>query len=143
MRITTPLESGGYCMGPLKVAIPIATEETMATNRNWDEEDSWWRNNFSSRPYATGRNYDEFRPAYQYGYESGLHHMGRQWNDVESDLQTGWEKFEGRRGAGSTWDSVKHAIRDAWHRVTGQDDLDTDRMSEAEYDRVSQGGRTR
>ena len=115
----------------------------MATNRSWNEEDSWWRNNFSSRPYATGRDYEEFRPAYQYGYESGLHHMDRKWNDVESDLRTGWEKFEGRRGAGSTWDNVKHAIRDAWHRVTGQHDLDADRMSESEYDRVSQGGRAR
>jgi hypothetical protein len=115
----------------------------MATNKSWKEEDSWWRGNFSSRPYATGRDYEEFRPAYEYGYESGLHHMGREWNDVESDLRTGWEKFEGRRGAGSTWDSVKHAIRDAWHRVTGKHDLDPDRMSEAEYDRVSQGDRTR
>jgi hypothetical protein len=143
MKITTPPEIPGYCTGPLEVAIPEATEETMATNRSWKEEDSWWRNNFSSRPYATGRDYEEFRPAYQYGYESGLHHMGREWNDVEPDLRTGWEKFEGRRGAGSTWDSVKHAIRDAWHRVTGKHDLDPDRMSEAEYDRVSQGDRTR
>jgi hypothetical protein len=54
----------------------------MATNRSWDEEDSWWRNNFSSRPYGTGRNYDEFRPAYQYGYESGLHHTGRMWSPI-------------------------------------------------------------
>jgi hypothetical protein len=115
----------------------------MATIKSWNEEDSWWRNNFSSRPYATGRDYEDFRPAYQYGYESGLHQMGRKWNDVESDLRTGWEKFEGRRGAGSTWDNVKHAIRDAWHRVTGEHDLDADRMSESEYDRVSQGGRTR
>jgi hypothetical protein len=37
---------------------------------------------------------------------------------------------------------VKDAIRDAWHRVTGQKDLDVDRMSEAEYDRISKGGRT-
>jgi hypothetical protein len=114
-----------------------------SSNKSWDDEDNWWRNNFSSRPYATGRNYDEFRPAYQYGYESGQQHMGRNWNDVESDLQTGWEKFEGRSGAGSTWDNVKQAVRDAWHRVTGQKDVDTDKMSEAEYDRVSQGGRTR
>jgi hypothetical protein len=115
----------------------------MATNRSWDEEDSWWRDNFTARPYATGRDYEEFRPAYHYGYESGLHHMGRQWNDVESDLRTGWEKFEGRQGAGSTWENVKHAVRDAWHRVTGQKDLDVDRMSEAEVDRISQGGRPR
>ena len=116
MRITTPPETGRYCTGPLEVAMPERRRK-----KPWDE----------------------FRPAYQYGYESGLHHVGRKWNDVESDLRTGWEKFEGRRGAGSTWDSVKHAIRDAWHRVTGQHDVDADRMSEAEYDRASQGGRTR
>jgi hypothetical protein len=114
-----------------------------STDRSWNDEDSWWRSNFSSRPYATDRTYDEFRPAYQYGYESGQHHMGRNWKDVESDLRTGWEKFEGRSGAGSTWESVKDAVRDAWHRVTGQKDVDTDKMSEAEYDRISQGGRTR
>ena len=113
----------------------------MASN-SWNEEDLWWRNNFSSRPYATGRTYDEFRPAYQYGYESGRHHMGRSWNDVESDLQTGWERFEGRSGAGSTWDNIKHAVRDAWDRVTGKHDVDTDKMAEADYDRVSKGGRT-
>lgn len=113
------------------------------TNRTWNDEDTWWRDNFNSRPYATGRSYDDFRPAYQYGFESGRHHMGRQWNDVESDLATGWEKFEGKRGAGSTWNNVKHAVRDAWHRVTGQHDVDADRMSESEVDRFSHGGRPR
>ena len=111
----------------------------MATNSSWNDEDSWWRSNFSSRPYATGRNYDEFRPAYQYGYESGQHHMGRQWNDVESDLRTGWEKRSGS-GSGSTWESVKDAVRDAWHRVTGQKDVDTSRMSDSQF---SPGGRNR
>ena len=41
----------------------------MAHNRTWNDEDSWWRNNFTSRPYATGRNYEDFRPAYQYGFD--------------------------------------------------------------------------
>jgi len=109
----------------------------MATNTSWDKEDTWWRNNFSSRPYATGRNYEDFRPAYQYGYESGQHHMGRKWDEVESDLKSGWEKFEGKRGAGGTWESVKHAVRDAWHRITGQHEVDTDKMTEFEEDRVS------
>jgi hypothetical protein len=113
----------------------------MASN-SWNEEDTWWRNNFTSRPYATGRKYDDFRPAYQYGFESGQHHMGRNWNDVESDLKTGWERFECRSGAGSTWYSIKHAVRDAWNRVTGQQEVDTDKMAESEYDRVSRGGRT-
>jgi hypothetical protein len=113
----------------------------MTQNKTWNDEDNWWRNNFSSRPYATGRNYDDFRPAYQYGFEAGQHHLGRKWDEVESDLKSGWEKFEGRRGAGSTWDSVKAAVRDAWHRITGQHDLDADRMSESEVDTMSQGGR--
>ena len=109
----------------------------MAINSNWNDEDTWWRSNYSSRPYATGRNYEEFRPAYQYGFQSGQHHMGRTWNDVETDLERGWDKFEGR--GTSTWENVKQAVRDAWHRVTGQKDLDADRMSEANVSRGSRG----
>jgi len=97
---------------------------------SWNDEDNWWRNNFSSRPYATGRSYEDFRPGYQYGFESGQHHLGRSWNDVEPDLKTGWDRYESR--GNSTWENVKDAVRDAWHRVTGQkDELDTSRMSEA------------
>ena len=114
----------------------------MAQNRTWTDEDNWWRNNFSSRPYATGRNYEDFRPAYQYGFESGQHHLGRKWNDVETDLRSGWEKFEGKKGAGGTWESVKDAVKDAWHRITGQDDVDTDKMADFEEDRVGRSGKT-
>ena len=110
----------------------------MADNRTWDQEDKWWEQNFSARPYATGRKYDEFRPAYRYGFESGTHHMGRAWNEVESDLRTGWDKFESRPAGGSTWEDIKDAVRDAWHRVTGQKDLDVDRMSEASSSRNRQ-----
>lgn len=109
----------------------------MATDSNWDREDSWWRDNFVSRPYASGRTYEDFRPAYRYGYESGQHHMGRNWNDVESDLRTGWDKFEGRGPGGAAWENVKDAVKDAWHRITGQRDLDADRMSETNADRTS------
>ena len=109
----------------------------MALDNTWNDEDTWWRDNYSTRPYATGRNYEEFRPAYQYGFESGRHHMGRTWNDVEPDLEQGWSKFEGR--GTSTWDNIKHAVRDAWHRVTGQTDLDANRMSESEVTRQSRG----
>jgi hypothetical protein len=104
----------------------------MANDSSWDQEDSWWRQNFNSRPYAAGQQYDDFRPAYRYGYESGRHHMGRSWNDVESDLRTGWNKYEHRpEGSESTWDRVKDAVQDAWHKVTGQSDVDTHKMSES------------
>ncbi len=108
----------------------------MAFDNSWDQEDAWWRENYGGRSYATGRNYEDFRPAYKYGYESGRHHLGRTWNDVESDLRTGWDRYEGR-GVESTWERVKDAVSDAWHRVTGQKSLDADRMSEREVDGLS------
>lgn len=91
------------------------------SSRTWDQEDAWWRSNFSSRPYVrSGRDYDYYRPGYRYGYESGAHHMGRRWDEVEADLRTGWSKYQ-HRGP-SAWDEIKDAVRDAWHRVTGQED---------------------
>jgi hypothetical protein len=116
----------------------------MATDyRPWDEEDRYWRENFASRPYSTGHNYEDFRLAYQYGYEAGVHHMGRTWNDVEPDLRTGWDKFEGKAPGGATWENIKDAVKEAWLRITGQRDLDADKMSEAEVDRLTRGGRPR
>ena len=48
-------------------------------------------------------------------------------------MKTGWDKFENR--GSSTWENVKHAVKDAWHCVTGQRDVDTKKMSEASSDR--------
>ena len=115
----------------------------MANINSWNDEDRWWRSEFSSRPYAAGYTYEEFEPAYRYGYESGVHHMGRSWNEVESDLRTGWDKFTGKGPGGHAWENVKDAVKDAWHRVTGQHDLNADKMSESEVDRLSHGGRPR
>ena len=97
----------------------------MATNRTWNDEDNWWRDNFSSRPYATGRNYEDFRPGYQYGFESGQHHMGRKWNDVESDLKTGWDKFEGRRAQTAPGRTSSTPSGTPGTAMTGQQDVDT------------------
>jgi hypothetical protein len=86
---------------------------------DWIMEDSYWRSNFASRPYARGdRGYEFYQPGYRYGFESANRYRGRQWNEVESDLRTGWDKYE-HRGQ-STWDNVKDAVRDAWDRVTGK-----------------------
>ena len=111
----------------------------MANKTTWNDEDSWWRDNFSTRPYATGRKYEDFRPGYLYGFEAGQHHMGRSWDEVESDLKTGWDKFEGR--GQNTWENVKQAVNDAWHRITGQPDLDPSKMGESSPDRFSKTGR--
>ena len=96
---------------------------TSSTGANdWTTQDSYWRSNFSSRPYATAdRSYDYYQPAYRYGTESATRYKGRNWSDVETDLRSGWDTYEnrGEQHAQSTWDNVTDAVRDAWDRVTG------------------------
>lgn len=78
-------------------------------------EEAYWRDNFSSRPYAADATYDDYAPAYRYGWESYYTYRGRTFNEAESDLERGWDKakFNTRLG----WEKAKHATRDAWHRV--------------------------
>ena len=86
-------------------------------NSLWADEDRYWRQNYSSRPYAAGSDYDSLAPGYRYGYENAGRYPGRGWGDVESDLARDWNAYQ-YRGT-STWQQVKDAVRDAWDRVTG------------------------
>jgi hypothetical protein len=87
---------------------------------DWNAEDSYWRANYSTRPYASSGSYsyDYYQPGYRYGFESAQRYQGRRWEDVESDLERGWDRFEYR--GKSTWQQVKDAARDAWDRVMGR-----------------------
>jgi hypothetical protein len=96
-------------------------------DRRWDDEDVYWRSNYSTRPYATSgaRDYDYYRPGYRYGYEAANRYSGRNWEDIESDLSRDWDRYEGR--GTSTWEQMKAAVRDAWDRVTGNRPVGTRR----------------
>jgi hypothetical protein len=89
------------------------------TRSNWDDDDTYWRTNYRSRPYASaaGHEYDYYRPGYRFGHEAANRFQRRSWNDVETDLSRDWDKYE-HRGT-STWEQMKGAVRDAWDRVTG------------------------
>jgi phage tail tape-measure protein len=79
-------------------------------------EDSYWRDNYNTRPYAQAdRGYDFYQPAYRYGWESRAKYQGKQYNEIETDLARGWESFKG--SSKLTWNDAKEATRDAWHRV--------------------------
>src|SRR3982750_4920666 len=53
---------------------------------NPTEEETYWRDNYSTRPYVQpGTTYDEYGPAYQYGWESRSRYSGRQFDEVEND----------------------------------------------------------
>jgi hypothetical protein len=78
-------------------------------------EDSYWRDNYASRPYATGARYEDLQPAYRFGMDSYAKYPDRSFDDVEPELERNWH---GARGSSSLeWERAKHATRDAWHRV--------------------------
>ena len=86
---------------------------------DWNDEDTYWRSNYNTRPYVTtGEDYDYYQPGYRYGYEAANRYRGRQWDEVESDLSRSWNSYEYR--GNSTWEQMKHAVRDAWDRITGK-----------------------
>jgi hypothetical protein len=84
----------------------------------WTDEDRYWRDNYTTRPYARDRKYESLSGGYRYGFEAANRYPGRSWNEVESDLERGWSQYE-HRGQ-STWAQVKEAARDAWDRMTGR-----------------------
>lgn len=79
-------------------------------------EDTYWRDNYSSRPYVSGGSYDDYGPAYRYGVEGYGQYKGRKFDDVESELSRDWQRARG--SSGLTWDKAKHATRDSWQRVS-------------------------
>jgi hypothetical protein len=91
----------------------------MADIDRWDDEDTYWRTNYSARPYASaGNDYDYYRPGYRFGYEAANKYGDRNWNEVESDLSRSWNTYEHR--GNSTWEQMKESVRDAWDRVMGR-----------------------
>ena len=72
---------------------------------DWESERTYWRENWSTRPYASADR----------GFESAHKHRDKQWADAESDLRSGWDNYE-HRGE-SAWEHIKDAVRDGWNRI--------------------------
>ena len=81
-------------------------------------EDAYWRENYSTRPYATAdRGYEYYQPAYRYGWESRAKFSGKNFDDVAPDLQKNWTSARG--SSKMEWSEARSAISDAWHRPAG------------------------
>jgi hypothetical protein len=88
----------------------------VAENIDPTREDAYWRENYSTRPYAErGSAYDTYRPAYQYGWEARGRYPDRQFDEVESELARDWPKAQGKTSL--SWSKAKPATRDAWDRI--------------------------
>jgi hypothetical protein len=82
-------------------------------------EDAYWRYNFKSRPYyVDGVLFDDYLPAYRYGYTTAQQYPGRAWEETSADVEAGWTKAKDKSSL--TWESAKHASRDAWNRVNSR-----------------------
>lgn len=79
-------------------------------------ESSYWRDNYSTRPYVSGAGYQDYGPAYDYGVDAFSRNPNRRFDELEPELSRDWNS---RRGSSSLeWDRAKHATRDAWDRLS-------------------------
>ena len=82
------------------------------------QEDAYWRDNYTSRPYVDSNlTYDDdYRPAYLYGVDSYTQYSDRDFDEIESDLGRGWDNAKGNSRL--TWERAKAATKDSWRRVS-------------------------
>jgi hypothetical protein len=88
---------------------------------DWSNDDAFWRENYSSRPYVQAdRGYEHYQSGYRFGHESARRYRGRDFTEAEPTLRREWDSYEHRGSNKSTWDEIKDSVRDAWDRVTGK-----------------------
>ena len=82
------------------------------------DNDTAYRNHWSSTYGLDSGSYDDYAPAYSYGSSlaSDDKYRGRSWDDAESDIRSDWETRNA--GTTSTWDKMKAAVRHGWERIT-------------------------
>src|SRR5829696_5117240 len=122
---------GGAVGGPLGAMVGAAVGgiagglagKGISESVNPTEEDAFWRDHYSTRPYASGRSYDQLQPAYRHGWEARTRYEDRSWNDVEGDLERDWTQRHGSSGLG--WNDARNATRDAWDRADARHRFNT------------------
>ena len=97
----------------------LDTGSYVAADSDWTEDESFWRTNYASRPYASsdhglrgvslGATGTAMTPRASMAAGDGA-----TW---KSEVRSGWQKFEGR--GERAWEQIRGAVRDAWDRVTG------------------------
>jgi hypothetical protein len=103
-------------------AINVASS-TATSGPDWQTEDAYWQSAYPERPYARAdRSYEFYRSAYRYGAERSARWSGREWAQAERDLREGWSAVDTE--SPSSWEEMKHAVRDAWDRVRGRSNDD-------------------
>ena len=81
-------------------------------------EDAYWRDNYAAGPMSTGgASYDDFGPAYALRREHATSPMpAARMGHGRARASRDWERDA--RQVEPEWDRAKHAMRDAWNRVS-------------------------
>ena len=84
-----------------------------------DLEDTYWRENHASQPYAQpGTTYEDYGPAYRYGVSTYPNYRGRPFDEVDSELARDWGRYKGQSSL--EWAQARHATRASWDRLDQQ-----------------------
>ncbi|MBZ2209652.1 hypothetical protein [Massilia soli] len=92
------------------------TDVDLGNRSAMDNDDDYYRSHWNSNFAGTDKSYDDVAPAYEYGSTMRRSELyrGRPFEDVETDLRSDWNQ----RNPGSTWESIKAAVRHGWDRLT-------------------------
>lgn len=93
------------------------TNHTSTNTMNWDTENTYWRNNYPSRPYYdSSQDYSIYEPAYRYGVDLYNRHPNMVYEDLnQSNLSSEWDKI--KKKSTLTWNEAQEAVRDAYNRL--------------------------
>ncbi len=112
----------GGVTGPVGAAVgaAIGAAAGAIANRHKADpvlEDKYWRDNYSSRPYANKEaSFEDYSPAYRTGVESYSRNPGRSFDEIEPELGRDWNSNRGRSSL--EWEHARPAARDAWDRLS-------------------------
>lgn len=106
----------GAAVGAVAGAVVGALAAKGAQKVNRQDEDTYWRENYSSREYARDGSYDDYGPAYAHGVDAYTRHPGRPFDELDDDMRRDWGTARGRSSL--DWERAKPASRDAWQRLS-------------------------
>jgi hypothetical protein len=85
------------------------------------EEDAHWGHAFRREHYYQGGlDYEDYAPAYCVGF-TGFAQYGGNFDEAERSLCANWVRIKG--DSRLSWEGALPAIRAAWDRMAGRDDL--------------------
>jgi uncharacterized protein (TIGR02271 family) len=81
------------------------------------EEEKYWEENYSSRPYYNEDvKFDEYRPAYRYGVEAASRYPGKSFDEIDKRLGRNWPHYRGEESS-LGWSKAREAAQDAHERT--------------------------